>query len=259
MRMIIAGASLAIIDAISSILRDAILDPSDDLDTSGVLSVEQLYSEALACIVGKPSDMAFQGVFRRGVDSPVAAIERVVASVVEYTKAVGSQAPAKAEGPPLQETAKEEISPPIEPPSLRESSEGWDVELDLDLDDVGVKKGSETGEGWEVDVDVDIDDIHVGSEKSLEAHTAVGGPPVTIESIVKRKLTEIAESPDIYGSGIAMDVVSVLGKVCWRFATIDQHEHSFPRNLPVVCDGGKGGPKASTSKANGPGQGGLGH
>ncbi|KAJ3043358.1 hypothetical protein HK097_001772 [Rhizophlyctis rosea] len=212
MRMIIAGTSPAIVDSISAVLRDAGPSIMDGADVSEAFAAEKLYSEALACIAGKASDKAFEGVFRRGVDSPIAALERVVASVVEHARAVGYSAPPPLrKEPELKEVVKDEIHS-SSASSLEDSGEGWDVGVDVDLDDISVGEISDAGEGWDVDVDVDIDDRHMGSEKSFDATAEADVPLARIESVVRKKLTEVAESPDVYGSGMAMDVVSVLGK-----------------------------------------------
>ncbi|KAJ3297076.1 hypothetical protein HK104_000885 [Borealophlyctis nickersoniae] len=78
MRMIIAGTSPSIVNDICQTL--ARFFPTH----ASLFSTSSLYAETVRCIVAAPTDPAFGKVFRRGIDSPIAALDRIVTSVVEY-------------------------------------------------------------------------------------------------------------------------------------------------------------------------------
>ncbi|KAI9099541.1 secretory pathway protein Sec39-domain-containing protein [Phlyctochytrium arcticum] len=77
MRTIIAGANFAFIEKICHILCEFYGDV-DLFDTA------RLYEEVTSCILGQSSDPAYDNVFRKGIDSPMAALERIAASGPPY-------------------------------------------------------------------------------------------------------------------------------------------------------------------------------
>ncbi|KAJ3132279.1 hypothetical protein HDU90_007471 [Geranomyces variabilis] len=75
MRMIISATAPAIIYNLCLVLCAAFFSDESLFDPP------TMYQETALAIMGTPSDPAFEGVFRRGLDSPAAALERIVAAV----------------------------------------------------------------------------------------------------------------------------------------------------------------------------------
>jgi hypothetical protein len=78
MRMILAGTSPFIINSICKICAE--FYPQDNQ----LFSVGEIYENTVLCIIGKPADVSFSRVFRQGVESPVAAFERILRAVIDY-------------------------------------------------------------------------------------------------------------------------------------------------------------------------------
>lgn len=214
MRMIIAGTSPTIVHGVALVLQSFVFDQGQVVPGSpNLFATQWLYAEALRCIVGRPTFEDFGGVFRKGVDSPVAALERVIRSVIGHTFTQEDQKDSGDEIPGLP-SRPEEASPSFasdaESDSMAESGEGWDVGVDVDIDDVD--GGTE---GWDVDVDVDIDDIDVAAPEEEVPTKAEGLKDVLseVQRVLKDGLKEIAERAETYGSGMAMDAVGLLQKV----------------------------------------------
>ncbi|KAJ3036702.1 hypothetical protein HDV00_002462 [Rhizophlyctis rosea] len=234
LRMIIAGTLPTIMHEVSKILEGYAANDQRGANSAELLAINFMYAEALRCIVGKPSHEEFGKVFRKGVDSPVAALERVVGSVVGHgnrlrekeTKIIVEQPVVKsASNLNMIETGS----------STEESGEGWDVGVDVDIDDVD---GS--AEGWDVDVDVDIDDIDAGVESQESAVTGerLKGVDVELEEVLKDGLKNIAEQAEIYGGGMAMEAVALLQK--W-FVLGDRDAQKFQKfKLGAIVKGAWG-------------------
>jgi hypothetical protein len=78
MRMILAGTSPFIINSICKICAE--FYPTN----SQLFVVGEIYENTVLCIIGKPVDVSYSRVFRQGVESPVAAFERILRAVIDY-------------------------------------------------------------------------------------------------------------------------------------------------------------------------------
>ncbi|KAI9206904.1 secretory pathway protein Sec39-domain-containing protein [Polychytrium aggregatum] len=80
MKMAIAGTSARIMTEIAGLMAQTCVNVAD----AAQLSVDRVYRESLLAVVGNPSLLAYRNIFRKGVDSPLAAIDRIVAAVSEF-------------------------------------------------------------------------------------------------------------------------------------------------------------------------------
>ncbi|KAI8920250.1 secretory pathway protein Sec39-domain-containing protein [Powellomyces hirtus] len=93
MRMIISGTSPMIIYQACKVLSEAFVG------YEAVFEPSRVYGETTLAIMGVPSDPAYEGVFRRGVDSPAAALERIIANVAEIAVWTPAATDTAAEAP----------------------------------------------------------------------------------------------------------------------------------------------------------------
>ncbi|KAJ3021210.1 hypothetical protein HKX48_008975 [Thoreauomyces humboldtii] len=163
MRMIIGGTSPVLVYKLSQALISEF--PND----RAILDANALYKETAFSILGRPSDPVFENVFRRGVDAPAAALQRVIASVIGFAVLdVPPPAQPRVGGVTAQS--------PLRNDTEANTSSGWDIpELD-ELASVQSKRDSDrltvpashtsnklhrqpppittnlsTGEGWDID------------------------------------------------------------------------------------------------------------
>jgi hypothetical protein len=78
MRMILAGTSPFIINSICKNCEE--FYPHN----SQMFNVCEIYENTVLCIIGNPADISFSRVFRQGIESPVAAFERILRAVIDY-------------------------------------------------------------------------------------------------------------------------------------------------------------------------------
>ncbi|RKO91285.1 hypothetical protein BDK51DRAFT_31082, partial [Blyttiomyces helicus] len=133
MRMIVAGASLDLITKVCTALSESFPTAPSDLFTPPFL-----YSETIWCVVGAPRNPAFAGVFRKGVDHPIAALDRIAATVVA----------ARPPPPPEPEHTSSSYRSPSTTdmePSFADSIPSGDWDLDEDI--------VVPGKGWDVDAE----------------------------------------------------------------------------------------------------------
>jgi hypothetical protein len=78
MRMLLAGVSPFIINSICNICVENFPQNSE------MFKATEIYENTVLCIIGKPADSSFSRVFRKGVESPVAAFDRILRSILDY-------------------------------------------------------------------------------------------------------------------------------------------------------------------------------
>ncbi|KAJ3163599.1 hypothetical protein HDU86_000182 [Geranomyces michiganensis] len=149
MRMIISATSPLIIYKLCKVLS-AVFPGCAHLFDPPVI-----YRETALAIMGTPSDPAFEAVFRRGLDSPAAALERIVAAVLPFASGSATR---------IEENTHSSIEQKQAPPAKPELHQDEDL---LVADD---------GSGWDIGFD------ELGSPERLPNTEVPALPVITIGS-----------------------------------------------------------------------------
>ncbi|KAJ3180973.1 hypothetical protein HDU87_001621 [Geranomyces variabilis] len=149
MRMIISATAPPIVYKLCQVLCAAFPDHESLFDPP------IMYQETALAIMGTPSDPAFEGVFRRGLDSPAAALERILAVVI----------PLASVSVPRRQAIQQPDSEPKQPPATTQAL--LPKEELVDEDD---------GSGWDIGFD------ELSSPERLANNAVAAPPPIIIES-----------------------------------------------------------------------------
>ncbi|KNC97239.1 uncharacterized protein SPPG_07625 [Spizellomyces punctatus DAOM BR117] len=140
MRMIIAGTSPVIMHKICCILEKS-------FGSQMSFSMSDMYEETMWCILGHPRDPMYASVFRRGVDSPSGALERILASIASHQT---------TKSDPPQSAITDALA--VQPETNAGTTSGWDAGEGWDLD---------TGDGWDIGgIDDSLPSLAVAGDSS---------------------------------------------------------------------------------------------
>ncbi|KAI8815835.1 secretory pathway protein Sec39-domain-containing protein [Fimicolochytrium jonesii] len=228
MRMVIGGISPVLVYQACKLLSAAF-----DQDLT-ILYPATLYKETAWSILGVPSATPFEGVFRRGVDSPLAAFERVLGSVAPYAPApaaeIGSPQ-ATAEGgwhvhgnDDFRDTTSPSTSTSTAPTKVNEGWDDWEEDhsakpklsprpsltVDTSRTHPAPQHPSQTdidSEGWDIG--------HIEGLSPVKTKPAAPVEPLTMDSgwdIDLQGLSPVKESkPDVESSESGWDIDHIPG------------------------------------------------